>query len=413
MLQNSIGRSINFFIGQERLHIKTSVHRQWNAALLTSLQAHAKGLGFSSLGISDVLVAEASDGLRAWLAAGFHGTMNYMARHEALRNTPAALVPGTVSAVMVTMNYAPATDDWLDQAWDRLATPDQAYIAKYALGRDYHKVMRANLQRLAEFLQIEVGELGFRVFCDSAPVMEVTLANKAGLGWRGKNTLLLSRKQGSMFFIGTLYTDLPLSSDALESQVAPDALPDEHCGSCVRCVDVCPTKAIVAPYQLDARKCISYLTIEHKGSIPIEFRSAMGNRIYGCDDCQLVCPWNKYAQAAAHPDFVPRHQLDNATLLTLFSWTESEFNQRMAGSAIYRIGYWRWLRNIAVGLGNALAATPDVVKKQTITSVLMSRRAVLSTKGNEQSNEQSDEQSDEQSGEQALLTEHIDWALAQ
>ncbi len=387
------------------MHIKTSLHRQWNAALLTSLQAHAKGLGFSSLGLSDVLVTEASDGLRAWLAAGFHGTMDYMARHEEFRKNAAALVPGTVSALMVTMNYAPTNEDWIDQAWDSLAAPDEAYIAKYALGRDYHKVMRTNLQRLAEFLQTQVGEFGFRVFCDSAPVMEVTLANKAGLGWRGKNTLLLSRSQGSMFFIGTLYTDLPLPSDVLDNQVAPAALPDEHCGSCVRCIDVCPTKAIVAPYQLDARKCISYLTIEHKGSIPIEFRSAMGNRIYGCDDCQLVCPWNKYAQAAAHPDFVPRHQLDSATLLTLFSWTENQFNQRMAGSAIYRIGYWRWLRNIAVGLGNALAATPDFVKKQAITSVLISRRAVLFAG--------SDEQSDEQISEQTLLAEHIDWALTQ
>jgi epoxyqueuosine reductase len=377
-----------------KAHIKHSLPHYWTSALLSSVQVHAKSLGFASLGVSDVDVTEASVGLRAWLAAGFHGSMDYMVRHEDFRKTPQALVPGTVSAVMVTMNYAPAGEDWVDQAWASLAMPDKAYVAKYALGRDYHKVMRANLQHLADYLQTQVGAFGFRVFCDSAPVMEATLANKAGLGWRGKNTLLLSRTQGSTFFIGTLYTDLPITPDSsLESTTSAD----DHCGSCERCIDVCPTQAIVAPYRLDARKCISYLTIEHRGSIPVEFRSAIGNRIYGCDDCQLVCPWNKYAQSATHPDFAPRHQLDSSTLLGLFVWSEEDFKQRMAGSAIFRIGYWRWLRNIAVSLGNALAAMTEISKRNVVLSVLTSKRESLLMA----------------SEEQALLIEHIDWALAQ
>jgi epoxyqueuosine reductase len=266
-------------------------------------------------------------------------------------------------------------------------------LYRYALGRDYHKIVRSNLQKLATAFQKILGDtdkLGYRVFCDSAPVMEVELASKAGLGWRGKNTLLLSREQGSMFFIGTLYIDKHLPT------VANPKPAGEHCGSCTRCIDVCPTKAFDGPYRLDARKCISYLTIENKGAIPIEFRKAMGNRIYGCDDCQLVCPWNKYAQAASHPDFAVRNSLDSASLLELFSWTQDEFYTRMSGSAIYRIGYWRWLRNIAVGLGNALPDTLTSARDE-ICIALKAVKASL----------------DPSQAEQAIVVEHIDWALEQ
>ncbi|MEK9720797.1 MAG: tRNA epoxyqueuosine(34) reductase QueG, partial [Quisquiliibacterium sp.] len=269
---------------------------------------------------------------------------DYMARHGLKRARPAELVPGTVTAVMVSLDYAPDDPDWLDHAQRCLTEPGQAYVSRYALGRDYHKVVRARLQRLADKLADLVGPFGYRVFCDSAPVLEVELASRAGLGWRGKHTLLLDKGRGSMFFLGTLYTDLPL---------APDAPEAEHCGSCVRCIQACPTGAIVAPYRLDARRCISYLTIELDGPIPERWRQAIGNRIYGCDDCQLACPWNRFAQAAALPDFAVRNKLDSASLVELFGWTGEQFKQRMAGSAISRIGYQRWLRNIAVALGNA------------------------------------------------------------
>jgi epoxyqueuosine reductase len=360
-----------------------------NMPLVEQLKAKALSLGFSSLGVSDIDLKDASLGLRAWLSEGYHGEMDYMARHELLRGDPMTLHPGTVCAVMVTMNYTPPKEQWLSQSWQTMGDTSKAYVARYALGRDYHKIVRSNLQKLADAFQKILGsddQLGYRVFCDSAPVMEVELASKAGLGWRGKNTLLLSREQGSMFFIGTLYVNKPLP------EVETPMTPGEHCGTCTRCMDVCPTKAFDGPYRLDARKCISYLTIENKGAIPIEYRKAMGNRIYGCDDCQLVCPWNKYAKAASHPDFKARNLLDSASLLDLFSWTEDEFKARMTGSAIYRIGYWRWLRNIAVGLGNALPS-----ENEEILAALKATKARLDTT----------------QAEQALVVEHIDWALEQ
>jgi epoxyqueuosine reductase len=301
--------------------------------------------------------------------------MDYMARHGVRRSRPAELVPGTVRAVMVTIDYAPSDPQWIDRAWRTLDDGERAFVSRYALGRDYHKVVRARLQRLAERLRDEVGELGWRVFCDSAPVMEVELACKAGLGWRGKHTLMLSRDGGSMRFIGTLYTDLPL----------PVGEPvEDHCGSCRRCLDACPTAAIVAPYRLDARRCISYLTIELAGPIPEAFRPAIGNRIYGCDDCQLACPWNKFAAAAAQPDFAVRNRLDDASLVELFAWSAEEFDERMQGSAIRRIGHERWLRNLAVALGNA----------PTTEAVVDALRA----------------RADDPS---PLIAEHVRWALAQ
>jgi len=255
-----------------------------------------------------------------------------------------------VRAVMVAIDYAPSDPDWVERAWATLADGERAYVSRYALGRDYHKVVRARLARLAERLQAEVGPFGWRAFCDSAPVMEVELARRAGLGWRGKHTLLLARDGGSMRFLGTLYTDLPLPVDASV---------DEHCGRCTACIAACPTGAIVAPYRLDARRCIAYLTIEAKGAIPVELREAIGNRIYGCDDCQLACPWNKYAAAAALPDFAPRERLDAAGLVELFAWDRGAFERRFEGSAIRRIGHERWSRNLAVALGNA--PTTDAV----------------------------------------------------
>jgi epoxyqueuosine reductase len=382
--------------------MSTNDDQSMASSLVAQLRAKALSLGFASLGVSDVDLSQATTGLRAWLEAGCHGDMDYMARHEKLRGEPMSLHPGTVSAVMVTMNYTPTEAQWLTESWQTIGDSNQAYVARYALGRDYHKTVRSNLQKLAEvfqkMLQNQGSEeqqknLSYRVFCDSAPVMEVELAAKAGLGWRGKNTLLLSRQQGSMFFIGTLYIDQRLEP----SEVAEPVLSaGEHCGTCTRCMDVCPTKAFDGPYRLDARKCISYLTIENKGAIPIEYRKAMGNRIYGCDDCQLVCPWNKYAQAATYPDFAVRNSLDSASLLELFVWTENDFNTRMAGSAIYRIGYWRWLRNIAVGLGNSLGnALPH--QNEKIADALKVIKARL----------------DQTQPEQALVVEHIDWALKQ
>jgi epoxyqueuosine reductase len=314
--------------------------REW----VGRLRGWARELGFASLGVADVDLADAEEGLARWLAAGFHGEMEYMARRGATRARPAELVPGTVRAVMVAIDYAPSDPDWVERAWATLADGERAYVSRYALGRDYHKVVRARLARLAERLQAEVGPFGWRAFCDSAPVMEVELARRAGLGWRGKHTLLLARDGGSMRFLGTLYTDLPLPSDAPV---------DEHCGRCTACIDACPTGAIVAPYRLDARRCISYLTIEAKGAIPEEWREAIGNRIYGCDDCQLACPWNKYAAAAALPDFAPRERLDAAGLVALFAWDRGAFERRFEGSAIRRIGHERWSRNLAVALGNA------------------------------------------------------------
>ena len=270
--------------------------------------------------------------------------MDYMARHGMMRARPAELVAGTLSVICVRLPYWPGD---ARPAADQLADGDGAYVSRYALGRDYHKVLRARLQKLADRISAAHGPFGYRAFTDSAPLMEVALAAQSGLGWRGKHTLLLTREAGSYFFLGELLTDLPLPEDPPQ---------DPHCGRCTRCLDACPTGAIVAPYRVDARRCISYLTIELKGAIPEEFRPMMGNRIYGCDDCQLACPWNRFARKAVEPDFAPRHGLDRAGLVALFHWSEADFTERMAGSPIYRIGYERWSRNLAVALGNAQCA---------------------------------------------------------
>lgn len=342
--------------------------RDWNHLVLC-IKNWGKDLGFDAIGIADIQLERAEAGLTAWLAAGFHGGMDYMARHGTARARPAELVPGTVRVITARMNYLAAAN-----AQTTLEDPNRAYIARYALGRDYHKVMRGRLQKLTERILHETGGGQYRAFTDSAPVMEVELAQNAGLGWRGKHTLLLNREAGSYFFLGEIYTDLPLPIDTPTTA---------HCGTCRKCIDVCPTQAIVAPYQLDARRCISYLTIELKGVIPLEYRPLIGNRVYGCDDCQIFCPWNRHAQVTREPDFAVRNGLDNASLVELFAWDEASFNIRMAGSAIYRIGHERWLRNLAVGLGNAPTGK-DVI------DALMARR---------------DHPSE-------LVREHVMWALS-
>jgi len=328
-------------------------------------------LGFQEIGIADTDLDVAEQRLLEWLAAGRHGEMDYMARHGAVRARPGALVPGTLRVITARMNYRPPAAR--DSA-EILGDPTKAFIARYALGRDYHKVLRDKLQRLAARIHASIGDFGYRVFTDSAPVLEVALAAKSGIGWQGKHTLLLTRDAGSWFFLGEIYTDLPLPVSAPQSS---------HCGSCSACIDVCPTGAIVAPYELDARRCISYLTIELPGSIPEALRPLIGNRVYGCDDCQLCCPWNRFAQDAGEADFAVRNGLDAADLVTLFAWTEAQFDARLAGSAIRRIGYERWSRNLAVGLGNA-PGTPDIV-------------AALEARAEDPS---------------PLVCEHVAWALA-
>ncbi len=319
--------------------------------------------------------------MQAWLEAGFHGSMDYMARHGLKRARPAELVPGTASVVSARMDYLPrgAPEGWQGIEWAGLGNAAQAQVSVYARGRDYHKVLRNRLQQLADRLAAEIGPFGHRCFTDSAPVLEVELATRAGLGWRGKHTLLLSREAGSMFFLGEIYVDLvlPLSEPV-----------SGHCGQCTACLDACPTAAIVAPYRVDARRCISYLTIEHEGEIPLELRPLMGNRIYGCDDCQLACPWNKFAARSSLPDFDPRDGLQATELLVLWAWDEAEFLRRTEGSAIRRIGHPRWRRNLAVALGNALRADPEA------GAIADALRLALP-------------QAD------ALLAEHIGWALAQ
>lgn len=303
-------------------------------------------LGFADVRIADVDLSHAEAGLQAWLDAGRHGDMDYMASHGMKRARPAELVPGTVRVITARMDYLPADtpSDWREREAVRLADPQAAVISIYARGRDYHKVLRSRLQQLAERIRGVTGDFGFRVFTDSAPVMELPLAEKAGLGWRGKHTLMLNREAGSMFFLGEILVDIALPVDAPASA---------HCGQCEACIAICPTQAILAPGRLDARRCISYLTIELKSSIPVELRGLIGNRVYGCDDCQTACPWNKFAQRAVVPDFDERNALGSADMVTLFGWTEEEFNRRMEGSPIRRIGHERWLRNLAVGLGNA------------------------------------------------------------
>jgi len=310
------------------------------AALAAQVKAWGRDLGFQKIGITGIELPEDEWRLLEWLAAGRHGEMRYMQRHGARRARPAELVPGTLRVIAARMDYWPDAAE----AGGVLADPGLGYVSRYALGRDYHKVLRSRLARLAERLAAAAGSAGYRAFTDSAPVLEKALARDAGLGWIGKHTNLLDRHDGSWFFLGEIFTDLPLPVDAPVTS---------HCGSCTACLDVCPTRAIVAPYELDARRCISYLTIELDGPIPEEFRVAMGNRIYGCDDCQLVCPWNRYARVTAEPGFHPRHGLDAPRLVELMAWSEAEFLERTAGSAIRRIGHVRWLRNVAIALGNA------------------------------------------------------------
>jgi epoxyqueuosine reductase len=360
--------------------------------LLARVREEARTLGFSQIGVSDIDLSTAEPGLVAWLEAGFHGSMHYMAAHGLKRARPAELVPGTVSVISVRMDYLPRQRDagapgppdggWVAREQARLADPQQAVVSVYARGRDYHKVLRQRLQRLAEALAAWLGPFGHRAFTDSAPVLEVELAARSGIGWRGKHTLALHRDAGSMFFLGELFVDLALP---------PTPLVSAHCGSCSACLDACPTQAIVAPYRLDARRCISYLTIEHDGPIPVEFRRALGNRIYGCDDCQLACPWNKYAQRSALPDFDEREGMSGATLLTLWAWDEATWLRRTEGSAIRRIGWLRWRRNLAVGLGNALAQAADAPAAALIRSALVHAREPADP----------------------LVREHLDWALAQ
>ncbi|MDP1791402.1 MAG: tRNA epoxyqueuosine(34) reductase QueG [Methylibium sp.] len=349
-------------------------------AVMAGLRREARELGFSQIGVADVDLRSAEPGLLAWLAQGFHGSMHYMALHGLKRARPGELVPGTVRVITARMDYLPASlpEGWQAIEFERLRRPEAATVSLYARGRDYHKVLRARLQTLAERLARQLGPFGHRVFTDSAPVLEVELASRSGIGWRGKHTLALSREAGSMFFLGEIYVDLALP---LTDPV------DAHCGSCRACIDICPTQAIVGERRVDARRCISYLTIEHDGPIPAELRAPMGNRIYGCDDCQLVCPWNKYASRAVLPDFDTREAFEAPDLLGLWAWSEAEFLKRTEGSAIRRIGHARWRRNLAVALGNAWRESGDPV----VAHALQSAR----------------------DGASELLREHIDWALAQ
>jgi epoxyqueuosine reductase len=352
---------------------------QW----VSKIQDWGRALGFSQIGVAGVDLTAAEPGLSAWLAAGCHGDMFYMAAHGLKRARPTELVPGTLRVITARMDYLPADtpEGWQALELDRLARPAEAIVSVYARGRDYHKVMRSRLQKLSDQIAAALGPLGYRVFTDSAPVLEAELASLSGLGWRGKHTLLLSREAGSTFFLGEIFVDMALPV------TAPVA---SHCGSCSACMDICPTRAIIAPYRLDARRCISYLTIEHAGPIPQELRSLMGNRIYGCDDCQLICPWNKFAQRSALPDFDARAGLAGSQLTELFGWTEETFLRFTEGSPIRRIGHERWLRNIAVALGNALCVADAESARQLVTA-LASRAEHPS----------------------ALVREHVAWALAQ
>ena len=342
-------------------------------ALVARIRDWGGALGFQQIGISGVKLGAEEARLTAWLAQQYHGEMHYLAAHGTRRSRPADLIPRTLSVICARLDYLPEAQEAAEQ---QLADPARAYVSRYAVGRDYHKVLRQRLQRLATRIEEDIGPFGYRVFTDSAPVLEKPLARNAGLGWIGKHTNLINRHDGSWFFLGEIYTDLALPADPAHAQ--------DHCGSCTRCFEVCPTGAIVAPYVLDARRCISYLTIELKGPIPPALRSLIGNRVYGCDDCQLCCPWNRYAKQTSEPDFRPRHDLTTASLLDLFAWDEATFQARTEGSALRRIGYAQWRRNLAVALGNA-PRSPRVV------SALRAARAASSP----------------------LVQEHIDWALAQ
>ena len=351
------------------------------AALADTIKGWGRELGFAEVRIADVDLRHAEAGLQAWLDAGMHGEMDYMASHGMKRARPAELVPGTVRVICARMDYLPmaTAPGWRAAEAARLLEPGAAVVSVYARGRDYHKVLRARLQQLAERIRAAFGEFGYRVFTDSAPVMELPLAEKAGLGWRGKHTLLINRGAGSLFFMGEILVDIPLPVDPPVSA---------HCGGCSACIAACPTQAILGPGRLDARRCISYLTIELKGAIPVELRALIGNHVYGCDDCQSVCPWNKFAQRAVLPDFDERHGLGGASMVQLFGWSEEEFNRKMEGSPIRRIGHVSWLRNLAVGLGNAAAA--GAKGDAAIVAALAARRGDAS----------------------ALVREHVEWALA-
>lgn len=342
-------------------------------------------LGFNAIGFAGIELEDAEQRLLAWLEKSYHGEMDYMQRHGVKRSRPQALEPGTLSVISARMNYLPEPQS---DALAVLEQADAAYISRYALGRDYHKLMRKKLQQLATRIREEIGEFGYRVFTDSAPVLEKPLAANAGLGWIGKHTNLIAREAGSWFFLGEIYTTLTLPTD-----LPADAPSASHCGDCQSCIDACPTDAIVAPYVLDARRCISYLTIEHPGTIPVEFRQAMGNRIYGCDDCQLVCPWNRFAPVLDNSDFAPRHGLDQASLLDLWQWDETTFLKNFEGAAIRRIGHQKWLSNIAIALGNWGACTTDNAPEiaAEITAALQTRLPNASE----------------------LLGEHIHWAISQ
>jgi epoxyqueuosine reductase len=318
-----------------------AMDQQALANLAADIKRWGAALGFQKLGITDTELSAHEDRLNQWLERGFHGEMDYMARHGAKRSRPELLIPGTQRVISARMDYLPQAGN---DVFDRLGHTEDGFVSRYALGRDYHKVLRKRLQDLANRIETVVGAFGYRVFVDSAPVLEKALAEKAGLGWIGKHSNLLDRQAGSWFFLGEIYTDLPLPLDEAASN---------HCGECNRCIEICPTQAIVAPYQVDARRCISYLTIELRSSIPVELRPLMGNRIYGCDDCQAVCPWNRFAQPGEEEDFAPRNGLEAPALRALFAWEESEFLKRTEGSPIRRIGHECWLRNIAVALGNA------------------------------------------------------------
>lgn len=378
-------------------------------ALARNIKTWGRELGFGAIGISDTDLSAAEAPLAAWLEAGCHGEMDYMAKHGMKRARPAELVAGTLRVITARIAYLPAhamsgkpgesepqevppSEDWRAVEHARLADPSAAVVSIYARGRDYHKVMRNRLQHLSEKIQAEIGAFGYRVFTDSAPVLEVELAQKAGIGWRGKHTLLLQRDAGSLFFLGEIYVDVPLPTDAETTPERAPETPGSHCGSCARCIGACPTGAIVAPYKVDARLCISYLTIELKGSIPVDMRPLIGNRVYGCDDCQLVCPWNKFAQAAPVADFDVRHGLDRASLVELFGWSADEFDTRMQGSAIRRIGYESWLRNLAVGMGNALRAPRETLSADARGAIVeaLQRRAGDSSH---------------------VVREHVQWAL--
>lgn len=352
------------------------INNTQNSNALRTLAADIKQwgieLGFAEVGITDTDLSKAEPVHQEWVEKGFHGEMDYMAKHGTKRTRPAELIPNTIRVISARLDYLPPkTKD----SWQVMNEGEQAFISRYALGRDYHKVMRQKLQKLCTRIQMATDTIEYRVFTDSAPVLEVALAEKAGLGWRGKHTLLINKDHGSWFFLGEIYTNLPLPTDEATSN---------HCGTCTACIDICPTKAIVAPYEVDARRCISYLTIELKSSIPEDLRPLIGNRVYGCDDCQLTCPWNKFAETTKEKDFNVRNGLDNISLIECFSWSEETFKEKMAGSAIYRIGYEQWLRNIAVGLGNA-PSNPEII------TALKGRKKDVS----------------------ALVKEHIDWALSQ